>query len=190
MCDAPFRVCFPPACSMPNSDETNNPPRNILPRGANPPSSRPDLRPERTGARHGPASTTDPCCSNVVVSLIGSTITNLGCDQIISQTWQAVDLCCFMSNTCTRTVTVLPSGPILLCSNLTITCGSPIRTKPPAYTDPCCSNVVVSLIGSTITNLGCDQIISQTWQAVVLCCFLSNTCTRTVTVLPSGPLLL
>jgi hypothetical protein len=132
-----------------------------------------------------PPAWTDSCCSNVTVVLLGSTNTSSGCTQTISQVWQAVD-CCSNSTTCTQVVTVLPSVPVLLCSNVTITCGSPIPTNPPAYTDACCSNVTVTLTGSS-TNLGCPPTIYQTWQALDLCCGTSNSCTRSITILDSTP---
>ena len=137
-----------------------------------------------------PPAWTDPCCSNVYVSLIGSTTTSSGCSQTITQTWQALDQCCNTSSTCDRVVTVSPSVPTFLCSNLTITCGSPIPTDPPAWTDPCCGSVLVSLISSTTTNSGCTQTIYQTWQALDQCCGTSNTCVRVISVLPSAPTLL
>ncbi|MGD0259807.1 MAG: HYR domain-containing protein [Verrucomicrobiota bacterium] len=75
----------------------------------------------------------------------------------------------------------------LLCSNLTITCGSPIPTNPPAWIDLCCSNVTVTLLGSTTTNSGCTETISQTWQAVDQCYGITNTCVQVVTVLDTTP---
>jgi len=117
-----------------------------------------------------------------VVSLIGSTTTsNSGCSQTVYQTWQALDQCYGASNTCVRVVTVGFSPPTLLCSNLTITCGSQIPTNPPAWIDVCCSNVLVSLISNSVSNNGCSQTIYQTWMATD-CCGNSNTCLRMVSI--------
>jgi hypothetical protein len=74
--------------------------------------------------------------------------------------------------------------PTLLCSNLTVTCGTPIPTNPPAYSDACCTNVVVMLVGGTTNVTGCSGTVSQVWRAVDQCYGTSNTCTRTVTIVP------
>ncbi|MGD0649961.1 MAG: choice-of-anchor tandem repeat GloVer-containing protein, partial [Verrucomicrobiia bacterium] len=130
-----------------------------------------------------PPSVYDPGCSNVTVSLIGSGSSSSGCTQFIYQVWQAFDYCCTNSVICTQTVTVLPSVPILSCTNLTIQCGSPVPTNPPSVYDPCCNDVTVSLIGGgTNSNGSCTQLIYQIWQAFDYCCSNSTVCTQTVMV--------
>ncbi|PWU21513.1 MAG: hypothetical protein C5B50_01585 [Verrucomicrobia bacterium] len=132
-----------------------------------------------------------PPNNSLIVQLISSNLISGPCPQVWQGVWRAQD-CCSNSITCTQLVTVLPSAPTLLCSNLTINCGSPIPTNRPAYIDPCCTNVVVSLVSSTTAgSLGasnsCTEIISQTWRAVDLCCNMTNTCVRTITVLGVPP---
>ncbi len=129
----------------------------------------------------------DPCCDNVYVNLLYSTTNGNGCTTVVTQWWQAVDLCCGTSNINYRTITTLPSSPTLLPTNINLTCGSPIPTNPPAYSDPCCSNVQVELIGSTTIAEGCTLVVTQTWQAVDLCCGTTSTCIRLVTISYSGP---
>ena len=127
----------------------------------------------------------DTCCSNY--NLAVTTQTQRGsCTNVYTRTWVVSDAC-GNSNSCSQTVTVLPSAPQLQCTNLTIACGSPIPTNPPAWTDACCSNVTVTLIGSTVTDNGCSQTIAQTWAAFDQCCGTSNTCTRIISVVPATP---
>jgi len=135
-----------------------------------------------------PPAYTDSCCSNVVVRMIGTSNTYNGCTETIYQTWQAVDYCYGITNTCTRQITTEPSVPTLLCSNLTIACGTPVPTDPPPYLDACCSNVAVSLVNSTTNSNGSMTVVTQTWQAVDLCCHTTNTCARTVTMPSNGAL--
>ncbi|PWU19313.1 MAG: hypothetical protein C5B50_06885 [Verrucomicrobia bacterium] len=134
----------------------------------------------------------DPCCPDVTVTLLGSTSTRVGCTNVISQTWQAVDLCYFITNTCTQTVTVLPSTPTLLCNDIQVTCGSLFPTNPPAYYDPCCTNVIVRLV-HRMTNSppnACNFNVAEVWQAIDLCCNTTNTCSRTIFAMPSAPTIL
>jgi formylglycine-generating enzyme required for sulfatase activity len=126
------------------------------------------------------------CCTNLTIIPLLTLTNGSACGQVISQVWRAFD-CCSNSVICTQVVTVLPSAPTLLCSNLTISCGSPIPTNPPAWIDPCCSNVTVTLLGSTVASNGCSQTIYQTWEAVDHCCGTSNICTQTVTVVNNLP---
>src|SRR5262249_33905929 len=95
-------------------------------------------------------------------------------------TWQAVDPCCNLTNTCNRTVTLVPPPPQLLCTNITIVCGSPIPTNPPVIS-PCCSSVTVTQLSSTTVTNGCGRTIYQGWRAVD-CCGNSVICTQVVTV--------
>jgi hypothetical protein len=131
-----------------------------------------------------PPGVIDPCCTNIVPVWQYSFTNTFGCTNIISQVWQAVDCYCTnLSTTVTQTVTVVPSVPVLLCSNLVINCDLPIPTNPPAYLDSCCSNVTVILLSST-TNTACvgsDKVVTRLWWAVN-CCSNSTTCTQTVTV--------
>jgi hypothetical protein len=131
----------------------------------------------------------DLCCSNVQVTLFSSFSGGGLCSQSITQTWRAVDLCCFTTNFCTRIVTVLPSAPTLLCTNLVISCVAPYPTNPPAFIDVCCTNVVVSLVSSNFSGTSCSNVVSQTWRAVDLCCFTTNICTRTITVTGVPPII-
>jgi hypothetical protein len=129
------------------------------------------------------------CCSNVTVTFMGSWTNSSGlCStQYIYQAWRAWDHCCNTRVICTQMVTVLPSAPVLNCSNLTILCSQQVPTNPPSVYDPCCSNVTVSLTGSWTLGNGCTQIVYQVWQALDQCCSNSTVCTQIVTVLPSGP---
>lgn len=132
-----------------------------------------------------PPSVTALCCSNVSLTLV-NTITNVqGCYQFLYQNWQAVD-CCNNQTNCTRQVAVLPSGPNLLCSNLTIFCNDPLPA-PPGYIDACCTNVTVILIRSDTNSYNCSNVIFQTWMATDNCCSNSTTCTRSVTVIAPPP---
>jgi hypothetical protein len=71
-------------------------------------------------------------------------------------------------------------------SNLTITCGTPIPTNPPAVLDACCSNVTVTLGSSPVTYGPCEQTIYQNWSAVDCCGYVTN-CTRIIQVLDTNP---
>jgi uncharacterized repeat protein (TIGR03803 family) len=130
-----------------------------------------------------PPAWTDSCCTNVEVTLIASTNFGAGCSlEVVIQTWQAVDLCCGTTDHCTRSITIEASPPELFCSNITVACGAPIPTNPPAWFDACCSNVVVRLVSSTTSTNGCNPVITRIWQAVDQCCGLIDTCTQLVTL--------
>ena len=134
-----------------------------------------------------PPAVVDACCTNVLVSLTGSTSTNSGCSQIISQTWAAYDQCCGTSNTCVRVVTVVDTTPpVLSCAtNKTVVCGSVWSFDPPGVSDCCGTNVTVSLINSNSTVLSpCQTLWQGLWQATD-CCSNSTVCTQWVTVVTS-----
>src|SRR5258708_2518084 len=129
---------------------------------------------------------TDLCCANLTASLadVQTNATSQGCPLEIDQTWQTVD-CYNITSTCVRTVTILPAPIVLQCSNLAISCGSPVPTNPPAVYDAACANVTVTLINSVTNGSGCTNIIYQTWQALD-CCGNSDSCIRTVQVTSSS----
>ena len=119
------------------------------------------------------------------MTLLNSFTNGSGCSMAVTQVWRATELCCGSSSTCERTVSALPVAPSFVsCSNLTYLCNSAFPTNPPLATDPCCSNVVVTLLNSFTNGSGCSMVVTQVWQATELCCGASSTCTRTVTALP------
>lgn len=81
-----------------------------------------------------------------------------------------------------------PTNPCLslqCSSNKVVECGSAWSFDPPTVLANCCSNVVVTVLG-TVTNSQCPKIIIQTWQATDDC---SNAayCSQTVTVVDTTP---
>ncbi len=80
----------------------------------------------------------------------------------------------------------------LLCAtNQTVECGTAWSFSPPTWTNACVpppgtvSNVVV-VVGSTVTNGSCPQVITQTWQATDNCGNQAQ-CSQTVTVVDTTP---
>jgi uncharacterized repeat protein (TIGR03803 family) len=131
-----------------------------------------------------PPTITGACCgTNVSITVLSTVTSNTPCGQYFTRTWE-VFACC-VSNVCSQTVFVSTNEPFIACSNITVTCGSPV--PPPSVYDPACTNVTVTLLSSVTNSSGCNQLITQTWQATD-CCGSSAVCTRTVTVLPAPPL--
>ncbi len=134
-----------------------------------------------------PPAAFDTCSgTNVSVNVL-STVTNGTCPQLITRTWQAVDIC-GNSNTCSQGVTVVDrTPPVFTCAtNKTVQCGTAWTFDPPAAFDTCSgTNVTVSVL-STVTNGSCPQFITQTWLATDLC-GNTNICNQTVKVVDSTP---
>jgi len=145
--------------------------------------------PPSLGGFFNPPTLVGGCCgTNVTITVLGTVSTNLACGQALTRTWEIID-CCGQSNVCSQTVSFgSNTPPVLECSNLTVTCGSPIPTNPPAVYDPGCSNVTVTLISSTTNSAGCGQVISQVWQAID-CCSNTAVCTQLVTIVASPPVI-
>jgi formylglycine-generating enzyme required for sulfatase activity len=130
-----------------------------------------------------PPAYTDTCCPNVYVTLLSSFTNRNNCNSTITRYWQVYDACCTNYGYCTQTVSIVAAPPALLCSNLTVACGSSIPTNPPAVLNSCCSNVNVTLLSSTTVTNGCARTIYRAWQATD-CCSNSAVCTQVVSVVP------
>jgi uncharacterized repeat protein (TIGR03803 family) len=130
-----------------------------------------------------PPTVTGGCCGTNISITVLSTVTNHSlCSQSFTRTWQIL-ACCGQSNRCSQTVTVpITTGPVLTCSNLTLTYGSPVPTNPPVAYEPGCSNITVVLLGSVTTSNNCGQVISRTWQATD-CCSNNSVCVQLVTLI-------
>jgi hypothetical protein len=102
----------------------------------------------------------DPCCSdtNYVIGYIGPVTNGMSpCGQTNSLTFIILDQC-GNSNSCTQTVTILNSVT-LYPTSVTIPPGSPVPTNPPGFSAGCCSNVILTPIGSVTNITGCGEII-------------------------------
>ena len=106
------------------------------------------------------------------------------CAQTNSLTFIVLDQC-GNSNSCTQTVTIL-NAVTLYPTSVTIPPGSPVPANPPGFSAGCCSNVILTAIGSVTNLTGCGEIIDQVWQAVD-CCSNTYLCTNIVTVQPDLP---
>jgi len=79
-------------------------------------------------------------------------------------------------------------GPILTCSsNKTVVCGTPWTFDPPAVTDAC-GDTNITLSVSTVTNGGCQPVITRTWTATDPC-GKSSSCSQSVTLVTAPCLL-
>ena len=87
-----------------------------------------------------------------------------------------------------RTITVLPSVPVIICaSNKTVQCGSGWTFDPPWASDNCCTNLTYGLLSSNGASVGsCVTIYAGVWQ-VTDCCSNSSVCTQWVTEVKSPP---
>ena len=137
-----------------------------------------------------PPTAYDACCgSNVTITVVGTVTNGLGCDLLITRTWQATD-CCGNSDTCSQTIqTGDTTPPVFTCaSNKTVECGSEWTFDPPSAYDDCCgTNVTISMVSTVSSNVNqCTTLITQTWQATD-CCGNSSTCSQTVTTVDTTP---
>jgi hypothetical protein len=69
----------------------------------------------------------------------------------------------------------------IACTNITIPCGAPIPTNPPAVLSSCCSNITFTLISSTTNFNSNPPGISLLWQAMD-CSSNIASCTQIVTI--------
>jgi hypothetical protein len=129
---------------------------------------------------------TDNCCLQGVT--IFGTFSNGLCPQLITRLWVAKD-CCGNTNTCSQTITVVDTTPpTLTCSpDKTVECGSPWTFDAPIATDNCCTNPVVSVVGTITNGSPCDYTIARTWVASDCCQNRSIPCTQKVRVLDTIP---
>jgi uncharacterized delta-60 repeat protein len=136
-----------------------------------------------------------PVATNLTLTVL-NTVTNGTCPTIIIRTWQAIDAC-GNTNACSQTVTVLDTTPpAFTCpTNKTVQCGAIWTFDTPTATDNCSPATAAGpgflplTIINTVTNGTCPMVITRTWRATDAC-GNTNTCSQSVTVLGTTPVLL
>ena len=126
-------------------------------------------------------------CGAPVISHVGDTVSNSGCNQTITRRYRATDSCGNTDDyvqTFTRKVDTTP--PTLNCpANVTLECDastSPAFTGTPTFSDGCGGTIIVIYTDSTV-NGSCanEKILTRTWKATDECGNVA-TCNQTMTI--------
>src|SRR5439155_2384337 len=134
----------------------------------------------------------DSCCgTNYTLSFTATT--NYTCPQVAKGVFLVTD-CLGYHGSCTQSVTIMPSGPLMLVcgTNKTIPCGTNWSFDTPVLTNTCCgTNFMITF--HDITNGspcgGTGMSITRSWTATD-CCTNFGGCAQTITFPPpSGPIL-
>ena len=136
-----------------------------------------------------PPTVIGDCCTNIFINIFGAdVVTNLGpCAHSVTRTWLIAD-CCY-SNFCHQTIIVTSAPPVINCSPAGKPSPAPAARvfDPPTVTNTCCTNLIINLFGSDVTNhLGpCSYSVTRTW-LVTDCCGFSNLLLQIVTVVDTN----
>src|SRR5207248_2177101 len=128
------------------------------------------------------APTATDACNGATVNLLTNTTTGNSCSRVITQTWDATDVCGNHSATRTQTVTIVDTTPPTIGAagaNATIECTATPSFTAPTATDAC-NGATVNLLTNTTTGNSCSRVITQTWDATDICGNHSATRTQTV----------
>ena len=128
-------------------------------------------------------------CDGPIPVTPGATTNLIGCTNIITRTWTAVDRC-KNTNVATQIISVVDTiKPVLLGVppvNLSLQCPSDVPAQAVVTAMDNCDGPVPVTAGASTNLIGCTNIITRTWTASDLC-KNTNVATQIITVVDTIP---